>query len=118
MPDVAAPFTTAWLADLAAAAAATAVPDDLDATVEQVVTGGPDGDVRWSVRLAAGRAQVVVGPAPGADVSLSADWETALAMTAGELAVTDAFLAGRLRLRGDVKVLLRTAAVLEGLAAG
>src|SRR5215217_5690242 len=94
MPDVAAPFTTAWLADLATAASTTAVPDDIDATVEQVVTGGPEGDVHWSVRLASGRAQVVVGPAPAADVSLTTDWETARALTAGELAVTDAFLAG------------------------
>lgn len=113
MPD---PFGTAWLADLAAGAAGTSVPDDVDATVEQVVTGGPDGDVRWSVRLAAGRAQVVPGPAPDADVSLSADWGTALALSNGELAVTDAFLAGRLRLKGDVGVLLRAASALEGLA--
>jgi hypothetical protein len=115
MPRVAAPFSTAWLADLATSAAAASVPDDLDASVEQVVTGGPEGDVRWSLRLAGGRAQVVTGPAPDADVSLSTDWDTALALSAGELAVTDAFLAGRLRLRGDVGVLLRAAPVLDGL---
>lgn len=112
MPD---PFSTAWLADLATAATSTTVPDDVEATVEQVVIGGPEGDVRWSVRLAGGRAQVVVGEAPDADVSLTADWPTALALSNGDLAVSDAFLAGRLRLRGDVQVLLRTAAVLEGL---
>ena len=113
---MAAPFSTAWLADLATAAAATDVPDDVEASIEQVVTGGPDGEVRWSVRLAGGRASVVSGPAPDADVSLTTDWDTALALSSGDLAVTDAFLAGRLRLRGDVQVLLRTASVLEGLA--
>ena len=113
---MATPFSTAWLADLATAAAGRSVPDDVEASVEQVVTGGPDGDVRWSVRLAGGRAQVVTGPSPDADVSLTVDWDTALALSSGDLAVTDAFLAGRLRLRGDVSVLLKAAAVLEGLA--
>ena len=41
--------------------------------------------------MADGRAQVVNAPAPDADVSLSTDWDTALALASGELA---AFLCG------------------------
>ena len=114
---MATPFSAEWLTSLAERAAAMSVPGDVDLTVQQIVEGGPGGDVRWSVRLAGGAVTVTAGQSGDPDVTLVTDWDTALALAGGTLATTDAFLAGRLRLRGDVQALLRAAGVLEGLAA-
>ena len=92
------------------------VPDDLDVVIEQHVAGGPEGDVAYQVRVGDGR--VTIGPPDAVhgdpDVVLLLDYATAAALGTGRLTAHDAFLAGRIRLRGGVSQLERAAA---GLAA-
>jgi putative sterol carrier protein len=77
-------------------------------SVHQRVTGGPDGDVEFTLRLAGGTVAFEPGPArPGpADVELSADYGTAVAISQGRLSPASAFAAGRLQVAGAVSSLV------------
>ena len=94
-----------WLEHMrvATATAATVVA----VSVHQRVTGGPDGDVEYTVRLGDGAVQVEPGPAsPPADVELSSDYATAAAISQGRISPASAFAAGRLRVGGAVSSLV------------
>ena len=94
-----------WLERLAAATAPAAGPPDVQVSIHQRVTGGPDGDVEYTVRLSGGRVTVEPGPGP-ADVEIVEDYETAAAISQGRLSPAAAFAAGRLRLGGAVGALV------------
>ena len=92
-----------WLERIAAATS-TAAPG-VAVSVHQRVTGGPDGDVEFTLRL--DRGSVVVEPGPGsADVEIVQSYETAAAISQGRLSPAAAFAAGRLRLSGEVWALV------------
>ena len=78
---------------------------DATVSVHQRVTGGPDGDVEYTLRVAGGR--VTFEPGPGAaDVELVSDYDTAAAISRGELSPAKAFAAGRLHVQGSVTSLV------------
>lgn len=87
-----------WLDHLNALTSAAAPAATL--SVHQRVTGGPDGDVDYVVRLAGGKATFEPGPGQ-ADVDLTSDYETAVAISRGLLTPAAAFAAGRLRVGGS-----------------
>jgi hypothetical protein len=92
-----------WL-DHMGSATSGAVPD-ATVSIHQRVTGGPDGDVEYTLRLAGGRATFEPGAGP-ADVSLVSDYETAAAISQGRLSPARAFAAGRLHVGGSVTALV------------
>jgi hypothetical protein len=110
-------LSPAWVADLATAAERLEVEADDPVVVHQVVTGGPDGERGYRLRLAGGRVAVEADGGGDPDVTLTTDWPTAVALARGELAVTDAFMAGRLRVAGDLRALLRAGGALAGVDA-
>jgi putative sterol carrier protein len=75
-------------------------------TIEHVVTGGPDGDAAYHVVIDDGTIRVVHGEASDATVTFVQDWETASAVTRGELSAQAAFMTGRIRVRGDLPKLI------------
>ncbi|MGI8807101.1 MAG: SCP2 sterol-binding domain-containing protein [Acidimicrobiales bacterium] len=95
-----------WLEHMSAATA-TASPA-IDFSVHQRVTGGPDGDVEYTLRTAAGQVRFEPGPAKApADVELRADYDTAAAISQGRISPASAFAAGRLRVSGEISTLVR-----------
>ena len=86
-------------------------------TIQQVVTGGPAGDVRYWVRLDDGAVEAGPGEAGRADATVTQSYETAVAVSRGELSVEQALLEGRVRLAGDIGLLVRHAGALGGVAA-
>ena len=80
-------------------------PEPVLLTIRQVVTGGPDGDVRYAVRIGEAGVAVVPGDPADADVTFTESWETALAIHGGELAPQQAFADGRLVVDGDIRLL-------------
>jgi hypothetical protein len=111
---------------MAAARRAVAVVDRLgDAaagirlTIEHVATDVPtwpwtrgaagplDGTIRWHVTIEGGRVQLAEGPAPQPDLRFTADYATAAAIARGELSAQRAFAEGRLRVGGDLSLLVR-----------
>ncbi|HYX44550.1 MAG TPA: hypothetical protein VE760_05860 [Acidimicrobiales bacterium] len=111
-------LSPAWLEQMAATAgeseALRAAASGLDLSVRQVVRGGPDGDVAYSVRLADGT--VTVDPDDGAgDLEVVSDYATAAAISQGQVSAAAAFASGRVKLGGRVGSLAGHAGVLSGL---
>jgi hypothetical protein len=88
-------------------------------TVVQEVHGAPDGDVRVVLRVEDGSLRFQVEPAgepgspggPGSeewrpDVTIVISYEDAAAMSKGEMVPAEALNAGRIRVRGDLSVLV------------
>src|SRR5690554_6529540 len=68
---------------------------ELTVDVDQVVTGGPDGDVAVRLRITEGRVtgcEVVAGKSSKAPVSLTTTHSDALALVRGELDLNAAFM--------------------------
>lgn len=80
---------------------------ELALTLEQTVTDGPDGTVCWHLVLDHGDAQLVPGPADRSDVRFRTTYRTAREIARGELAAPMAFIAGQLRVGGDLSLLTR-----------
>jgi putative sterol carrier protein len=75
-------------------------------TVQQVVTGTPDGEVRYAISLSDERATIRPGQAASPDVTFTVDYATAAAIARGELTAQAALLAGRIRVAGNVAALM------------
>lgn len=105
-----------WLAELAERAGAVAGPPDVRLAIQQVVADGDGTSRAYTVVLDDGRIRVEPGRSDAADVTFTQDRETAAAIARGELSAQAAFLAGRLRIGGDVHRLGDVAARLSGVA--
>jgi putative sterol carrier protein len=96
-----------WIDAMARAAEAATGPDvDPPLVLQQVVTGRSGGEAAWSITLGAGTIAVAHGRADHPTVTFTQDLETAAAVNRGELSAQAAFMTGRLRVGGDVQVLL------------
>lgn len=114
-------LSPAWIDEAAAAAAASSELAQATAgtrlTVQQVVDGGPEGEVRYAVAIDDGRVELRPGDDGSADVTFAVDWETAVAMATGVTGAQEAFTTGRLQVGGDIGALLRHGEALAGLDA-
>ena len=102
---------SALAADQALADATT----DLDLTLAYEVAGGPGGKRSYALRFDHGTVALQPGPHPDAPVSFSLDYDTAVAIARGDLSAQAAFMQGRLKLGGDVTVLIRDGGALDGV---
>jgi hypothetical protein len=93
--------------------------------VAQVVQGAPGGDLRVTLAVAGGRLRLAVTPADAAaddpgdespDVTVSLSYDDARAMSRGELDPAEAIGQGRVRVRGDLAVLVAGQALLAAAA--
>ncbi|MGP0032466.1 MAG: SCP2 sterol-binding domain-containing protein [Acidimicrobiales bacterium] len=92
--------------------------------VAQVVTGAPDdiggpgGTVRTLFRVAGGRATLALDPAAerSADVTIVVGYDDARSIARGALDPADALAAGRVRVRGELAVLVAAQSVLNAVA--
>lgn len=106
-------LSPAWLAHMASTTAGASPAVTL--SVHQQVTGGPGGDVEYTLRVADGTVRFEPGPGPG-DVDLVCDYETAAAISQGQLSPAAAFAAGRLRVGGSVGALVANQDALAQVA--
>jgi SCP-2 sterol transfer family len=85
--------------------------------LEQLVTGSPDGDVRYWVIVENGNARLAepASPNQAADLTITTGWDTATAIAKGELATQAALMQGKLRVRGNMSKLAGRAGQLTGL---
>lgn len=82
-------------------------------SIETVVTGGPDGDRRYTIDVDGEslRARPSVS-GQSATVRLTQRYETAVAIARGELSAQAAFLAADIQLGGDVATLISNAGLV------
>ena len=119
MPGVVAFLSPEWIAALDAAARSDGrlaeLTGELALIVEHEVHRGPDEVVRFHVELSHGTVRVRAGAAPAATVRFSQDAATAWEVASGRGSAQRAFMTGRLRVGGDLRVLLDHADVLGQL---
>ena len=89
-------------------------------TVVQEVLGGPDGDVTVVLRVEDGSLHLTLDPGTGhdeplGDVAISLAYEDAAALAKGELVAAEALTAGRIRVRGDLSVLVASQQMLAAV---
>lgn len=89
---------------------------DAEITVAYDVSGGPEGRRGYTLRMDHGKVSLEPGVADDAPVTFALDYSTAVQIARGELSPQVAFMRGDLKLTGDATVLLRDAAVLDGVA--
>jgi putative sterol carrier protein len=131
-------LTPSWVEEFNAALDGVVVPvpgpdsglaaQDGRFTVAQEVRGTPDGDVRLILHVDDGSLHLSLtaldgtgsgnteGPEPTVTVALA--YEDAAAMAKGELAPADALTTGRVRVRGDLSVLVAGQQMLAAARAG
>jgi putative sterol carrier protein len=131
-------LTPSWVEELNAALDGVVVPvPGPDAglaaqagcfTVAQEVRGAPDGDVRLTLEVDDGSLHVSLAAlggtgsgnpeVPEPTVTIALAYEDAAAMAKGELAPADALTTGRVRVRGDLSVLVAGQEMLAAARAG
>lgn len=109
-----------WFDELQAAAAQARPPAGVRILLQQVVGGeGPgtadEQEVAYAMRVAGGRIEVVRGRVADADATFTQDRSTAAAIARGDLSAQAAFLAGHLRIGGELHRLAEAAAALAEL---
>jgi putative sterol carrier protein len=100
-------LSEAWFEAVAGHADRMDPADEPSLILQQVVTGTPDGEVRYAVQVAGERAAVIRGPVKDPDVTFTEDYPTAAAIVRGELSAQAALLAGRIRVTGNLATLTK-----------
>jgi putative sterol carrier protein len=98
--------------------ASTAVRDAASGAafiVQHVITGGSNGDVRYHVSVGADGVRIRSGEAAEPSVVFTEDYGTAAAISRGELSAQAAFMAGRIRVRGDLPALVEQSGALSDI---
>lgn len=73
--------------------------------IQQIVTM-PDGtETRYWLTIDGGEVDMGTGGVDDADATISQDYETAVAMSKGELSPTAAFMSGKVKIDGLMKVM-------------
>ncbi|MGV3760720.1 MAG: SCP2 sterol-binding domain-containing protein [Actinomycetota bacterium] len=109
-------LSDAWFDEMAAAAEGAAPPAELRLVLQQVVTDpSDDAEQAYALRVAEGRIEVRRGRVAEPDVTFTQDRATAAAIARGELSAQAAFLAGRLRIGGQLHRFADAAAAMAEL---
>jgi predicted lipid carrier protein YhbT len=107
-------LSDAWVAAMDDAAATVTVPPEVAMVVDQTVTDARS-EVRYHLVVADGRIAVRRGPAEDAQVSFRQDLVTAWAIASGRASAQRAFMAGHLRVGGDLNALVANRDVFTAL---
>jgi putative sterol carrier protein len=83
--------------------------------IQQIVTGAPDGEVKYWTKFDDGKVAGAIGDAPDADVTISQDYDTAVAMNKGELNAQAAFMQGKLKVTGNMGKLLQNQGAMQAV---
>lgn len=104
-----------WISDLSASAGGVPVSPDMHLVVEQTVSDAGPSEVSYVIEIADGAIRVRPGRVEGADITFTQDRATAVAIARGELSAQAAFMAGRLRVGGDLRAVLDRARELAAM---
>ena len=90
---------------------------NIDMGLQFHVTDGPDGDVDYYLSIGDGAAKMVPGELEGADVSITSTHETAVDLFKGDLNTQMAFMTGKIKVAGNMAVLMMNQGVINKWAA-
>ncbi len=89
-----------------------------DLGIQFTAEGGPDGDVDYYLSTAGGEVSMALGELDGPDVTVKQSYETASAISKGELNTQTAFMTGKLKVSGNLaKLMMHQSAIQQWGAA-
>jgi len=92
-----------WLDETRALAESQPERPGASAQLQYVVTGGPDGDIKYYWILRDGKLlESALGEAPEADFTLTLTYEDSVKVQTGELDANAAFMQGRMKVAGNM----------------
>ena len=82
--------------------------------IQFVVTDGPDGDAEYYLKASGGNSTMAVGNLENADVTVRQSYETAAAISKGELNTQTAFMTGKVKVSGNLaKLMMHQSAIQQ-----
>ncbi|HVL89856.1 MAG TPA: SCP2 sterol-binding domain-containing protein [Actinomycetota bacterium] len=87
------------------------------AKLQQEVTGTPEGDISYGFILEDGKVQLVRGEVEGPEATITQDYDTAAALSKGELNGQAAFMSGKLKIGGNLMKMMTLQGVLTQMPA-
>jgi putative sterol carrier protein len=75
------------------------------ATIQQVITVG-DGDTHYWITIGDGQIDLGVGDIDGEDATITQSYDSAAALAKGELSAVTAFMTGKLKIAGNMGLIL------------
>ena len=101
-------LTQAWLDEARELAQDQPERPGASATMQFVVTGGPDGDAKYYWVLEDGRlVEASTGELPTAEVTLTTTYQDSVAIQKGELDANAAFMQGKTKVTGNMGKLMQ-----------
>lgn len=89
-----------------------------DLTIQFNTADAPDGDVDYYLQSTGGNTTLGVGSTEAADVTVKQSYETAAAISKGELNTQTAFMTGKLKVSGNLaKLMMHQGAIQQWGAA-
>jgi len=89
---------------------------NVDLSVQFDVSGAPEGEVTYYLKVADGSAETAKEPLESADVTVSSDYATSQAISKGELNVQMAFMTGKIKVGGNMAKIMMHQSVLNEYA--
>ena len=86
------------------------------ATIQQVIGSGDD-EIHYWISLADGAIDMGIGDAASADATITETYDTAIALAKSELSPVTAFMTGKVKIAGNMGMLLGLQSVLALLPA-
>lgn len=91
--------------------------ETVDLTLQFEITDAPDGtEGRYYIAVGDGEAEAAAGDADAPDATISNNYETATAVSKGELNTQMAFMTGKLKVSGNMAKLMMNQAMLTQFA--
>ena len=120
-------YSDEWIAAFNEAVAELEPDPDVSFRLHQIVDDGPEGTVRVTLVAHEGRVTLAreparepardgAGDAPVPDATISVQFDDAVALARGELDPSGLLAAGRVRVRGNLSVLVRGQSLLAAAA--
>ncbi len=86
------------------------------ATIQQVITDA-EGETRYWITIGDGQIDLGVGDVQGEDATITQSYDSAAALARGELSPVTAFMTGKLKIAGNMGMILGLQAALAQLPA-
>jgi alkyl sulfatase BDS1-like metallo-beta-lactamase superfamily hydrolase len=97
-----------WLDETRALAEGQPERPGASAQMQYVVTGGPDGDIKYYWILQDGKLlESALGDAPEADFTMTLTYDDSVKVQRGELDANAAFMQGRMKVAGNMAKLMQ-----------
>ena len=97
----------AYNATVAADESVRAAMKGRTAVIQMLIADGPDGDVRYWLRIGHGSVSAALGDADNAEVTISQSYDTAAKVNSGELDGQKAFTQGKVKIKGKMMKMMQ-----------